>query len=125
MSSNNTATTNKDEDLVEWIREWIQLDADYKSLMVQLAGIKRRKKELTGYIVKAMQDKSQDGIKTRAGGSLVRKQKRNKASISAKYLKEQLDTYFQSSGGGQSDELFARIDAGRAVKIVDEIEYHA
>jgi hypothetical protein len=115
--------TQQQQQLVLWIREWIKLDADQKELNARMVQLKTAKKGLTGSIVKAMQDNGMDEIKA-STGSLVRKQKRNKTTISAKYLKEQLTKYFQSSGG-QSDELFALINAGRQVKVVDEIEFRA
>ena len=119
----STQQTQKQQ-LMENIRHWIKLDTDIKAMQRQVKQMQTSKKQITDVIVQEMQRHDMDEIKaTHSGGSLVRKQRKQKSGITAKYLKTQLTAYFETAE--QVGELIQKINAGRKVSVIDEIKFVA
>ena len=86
---------SKDE-LVGYIKEWIEIDNEVRTVTSEMRAKKQRKKDLTKSLVEIMKDNEIDSFDIK-GGELTYKQTRSKAPITKKNLVTILTTYFKNN----------------------------
>lgn len=81
------------EQLINNIKEWIQIDTELKELQRAARERRQRKKELTASLVEVMRDNDIDCFDTN-NGKLVYSQTKTKQSLSKKYLLSTLHNFY-------------------------------
>jgi len=82
------------EQLVNNVKEWLKIDTEIMQLKHEIKERNNKKKTLTENLVKIMKTNSIDCFDIN-GGALVYKQKKQKKTISGKYLLTQLQEYYK------------------------------
>lgn len=83
------------EQLVESIREWIQIDNELKELQRAAKERRERKKEITNNLVEVMRTNEIDCFDVNEG-KLVYSKNKVKSGLSKKYLMNTLHNYFKN-----------------------------
>ena len=81
-------------ELVNRIKEWIQIDNEITKLQKQIKEYRDGKKQLTSSLVDVMKNNEIDCFDIN-GGALVYSQRKTKKAISGKYLLLQLEKYYK------------------------------
>jgi len=89
----NTNNMETKEELVEKIKEWINIDNEIVKLNKEVKDRKLKKKQLTDSLVDVMKSNEIDCFDIN-GGSLVFKKNKTKKPINGKSLMAALQTYF-------------------------------
>ena len=112
---------NKDikSELVTNIKEWIKLDTELTKMKLEIKLKTIKKKELTDTLVNTMKNNSIDCFNIN-GGALIYKQKKNKKTISGKFLLAQLKEYYKDSPE-MANDITKKILDNREEVIKDEI----
>ena len=93
-----------DPEIVDKIKDWLQIDKDINNLTVALKEKKNEKKNLTDLLMQIMKQK-EIGIINLNDGSIELKSNKVKAPLNKKHLFSCLNTYF-----GESDETSTKVD---------------
>lgn len=109
----------KDE-LIQHIKEWIQIDNDVINLKNQLKDKKLKQKVLTESLVNVMKNNSIDCFDIN-GGSLLYKQRKTKGTISAKFLLSQLEEHYKDQPE-LAKEITQKVLDNRTSIVKDEIK---
>jgi hypothetical protein len=91
-------------DLVDKIKDWLQIDKDINQLMVSLKDKKKEKKDLTDLLMQLMKQKEIEMINLN-DGSIELKSNKVKAPLNKKHLFACLNTYF-----GETEETATKVD---------------
>ena len=116
---NKSSQSSKDE-LIMTIKEWIKMDNDITKLKLETKEKTNKKKELTALLVNVMKDNLIDCFDIN-GGALVYKQKKNRKTISGKYLLSQLEEYYKDQPE-IAKEITKKVLDSRIEVIKDEIK---
>ena len=108
------------EELILNIKEWIKIDNDISKLKSEVKEKTNKKKELTESLVNVMKSNSIDCFDIN-GGALVYKQKKNRQSISGKYLLSQLEEYYKDQPE-LAKEIAKKVLDNRIEVVKDEIK---
>ena len=111
--------STKDE-LIITVKEWIKLDNDITKLKLETKEKTNKKKELTALLVNVMKDNLIDCFDIN-GGALVYKQKKNRKTISGKYLLSQLEEYYKDQPE-LAKEIAKKVLDNRIEVVKDEIK---
>ena len=111
--------STKDE-LIITVKEWIKMDNDITKLKLETKEKTNKKKELTALLVNVMKDNLIDCFDIN-GGALVYKQKKNRQSISGKYLLSQLEEYYKDQPE-LAKEIAKKVLDNRIEVVKDEIK---
>ena len=111
--------STKDE-LIMTVKEWIKMDNDITKLKLETKEKTNKKKELTALLVNVMKDNLIDCFDIN-GGALVYKQKKNRQSISGKYLLSQLEEYYKDQPE-LAKEIAKKVLDNRIEVVKDEIK---
>ena len=116
----NKSTQSSKDELIMTIKEWIKMDNDITKLKLETKEKTNKKKELTALLVNVMKDNLIDCFDIN-GGALVYKQKKNRKTISGKYLLSQLEEYYKDSPE-LAKEIAKKVLDNRMEVIKDEIK---
>ena len=111
--------STKDE-LIITVKEWIKMYNDITKLKLETKEKTNKKKELTALLVNVMKDNLIDCFDIN-GGALVYKQKKNRQSISGKYLLSQLEEYYKEQPE-LAKEITKKVLDNRIEVVKDEIK---
>ena len=111
--------STKDE-LIMTVKEWIKMDNDITKLKLETKEKTNKKKELTALLVNVMKDNLIDCFDIN-GGALVYKQKKNRKTISGKYLLSQLEEYYKDQPE-LAKEIAKKVLDNRIEVVKDEIK---
>jgi len=111
---------NTKEELIQNIKDWINLDNEITTLKSTIKDKQNKKKDITNLLVNIMKTSSIDCFDTN-GGSIVYKQKKTKKTISGKYLLEQLEKYYKEQPD-IAKEIAQQILNSRDEVVKDEIK---
>jgi len=111
--------STKDE-LIMTVKEWIKMDNDITKLKLETKEKTNKKKELTTLLVNVMKDNLIDCFDIN-GGALVYKQKKNRKTISGKYLLSQLEEYYKDQPE-LAKEIAKKVLDNRIEVVKDEIK---
>lgn len=109
------------EQLIENIKEWLQIDNELKELRKAAKERRERKKELTGSLVDIMKVNDIDCFDVN-GGKLLYSQSKVKAPINKKTLLATLQNYYKNDPT-KARELSEFILNNREVKIKESIRH--
>ena len=107
-------------ELIMTVKEWIKMDNDITKLKLETKEKTNKKKELTALLVNVMKDNLIDCFDLN-GGALVYKQKKNRQSISGKYLLSQLEEYYKDQPE-LAKEIAKKVLDNRIEVVKDEIK---
>ena len=107
------------EQLINNIKEWVNIDNELKQYQKDMKLKKDKKKKLTNIILNVMKDKEIDGIDIN-GGKLIYSQNKVKGVINKKTLLTCLDTYFKNDSK-KVEDLTNYILENREIKINETI----
>lgn len=93
-----------DPDLVDKIKDWLQIDKDINNLMISLKEKKKEKKDLTDLLMETMKQKEIEMINLN-DGSIELKSNKVKSPLNKKHLMACLNSYF-----GESEETSTKVD---------------
>jgi len=108
------------EELVEHIKEWIQIDNEIKMLQKEIKERRNRKKELSASLLDIMKDNEIDCFDIN-DGKLLYNQTKVRSSLSKKHLVSCLLQYFDNDKE-QAIELSQHILNSREVKVKETIK---
>lgn len=108
------------EELVEHIKEWIQIDNEIKMLQKEIKERRNRKKELSGSLLDIMKDNEIDCFDIN-DGKLLYSQTKVRSSLSKKHLVSCLLQYFDNDKE-QAIGLSQHILNSREVKVKETIK---
>ena len=108
------------EELVEHIREWIQIDNEIKMLQKEIKERRNRKKELSGSLLDIMKDNEIECFDIN-DGKLLYSQTKVRSSLSKKHLISCLLQYFDNDKE-QAIGLSQHILNSREVKVKETIK---
>lgn len=108
------------EELVEHIKEWIQIDNEIKMLQKEIKERRNRKKELSGSLLDIMKDNEIDCFDIN-DGKLLYNQTKVRSSLSKKHLVSCLLQYFDNDKE-QAIGLSQHILNSREVKVKETIK---
>ena len=91
---NKQPILNTKEELISNIKEWIKMDNELTKLKLDVKERTNKKKQLTETLVSVMKHNAIDCFDIN-GGALVYKQKKQKKTISGKFLLTQLQEYYK------------------------------
>lgn len=111
MASNN--------DLIENIKEWIQLDSTIREYQADMRAMRKRKTELTNTLVDVMKDKDIDVFDIN-NGKLIYSQYKYTAPLSKKHLLNSLGSLF-AHDPEKIEQISNHILNSREVKIKEKI----
>lgn len=111
--------STKDE-LIMTVKEWIKMDNDITKLKLETKEKTNKKKELTTLLVNVMKNNLIDCFDIN-GGALVYKQKKNRKTISGKYLLSQLEEYYKDQPE-LAKEIAKKVLDNRIEVVKDEIK---
>jgi hypothetical protein len=118
MSVNSQQVTK--EDLINFIKEWLQIEKDVKLLQKQIKEKRERKKELTDNLVNIMKTNEIECFDINNGKLLYTKNK-VKGTINKPYLLSALSKYFENNPDIHADEVSQFILENRGEKIKEGI----
>jgi hypothetical protein len=107
------------EELVDNIKEWIQIDNELKELQKAARERRERKKELTNNLVNVMRDNEIDCFDVN-DGKLIYTKSKVKETMSKKYLLNTLQTFYQNDPV-KAKELSEFIMNNRQEKVKENI----
>ena len=108
------------EQLVNHIKEWIEIDNAISGLQKQIKQMRENKKELTSSLVNVMKSNEIDCFEIGQGSSLVYTRHKSKKALSKKHLLQSLATYFKGNND-QAKELSKFIMNSREENITENI----
>jgi prolyl oligopeptidase PreP (S9A serine peptidase family) len=118
--TNNPPSQSTKDELIMTVKEWIKMDNDITKLKLETKEKTNKKKELTALLVNVMKDNLIDCFDIN-GGALVYKQKKNRQSISGKYLLSQLEEYYKDQPE-LAKEIAKKVLDNRIEVVKDEIK---
>jgi uncharacterized small protein (DUF1192 family) len=111
---------NTKDELILNIKEWIKMDNEIVKLKAEVKAKTNKKNKLTESLVNVMKNNSIDGFDIN-GGSLVYKQKKNRKTISGKFLLSQLEEYYKEQPE-LAKEITKKVLDNRIEVVKDEIK---
>ena len=108
------------EELITYIKEWMQIEKDMKELQKQIKARRERKKVLTENLVVIMKNNEIDCFDINNGKLLYTKNK-VKSTINKPYLLNALSKYFENDPNVQADEVSKFIMENRIEKVKENI----
>ena len=117
---NKPPSKSTKDDLIMTVKEWIKMDNDITKLKLETKEKTNKKKELTALLVNVMKDNLIDCFDIN-GGALVYKQKKNRKTISGKYLLSQLEEYYKDQPE-LAKEIAKKVLDNRIEVVKDEIK---
>jgi hypothetical protein len=108
------------EELITYIKEWMQIEKDMKELQKQIKARRERKKLLTENLVVIMKNNDIDCFDINNGKLLYTKNK-VKSTINKPYLLTALSKYFENDPNVQADEVSKFIMENRIEKVKENI----
>ena len=118
--TNNPPSQSTKDELIMTVKEWIKIDNDITKLKLETKEKTNKKKELTELLVNVMKNNLIDCFDIN-GGALVYKQKKNRQSISGKYLLSQLEEYYKDQPE-LAKEIAKKVLDNRIEVVKDEIK---
>ena len=118
--SNKPPSQSTKDELIMTVKEWIKMDNDITKLKLETKEKTNKKKELTALLVNVMKDNLIDCFDIN-GGALVYKQKKNRKTISGKYLLSQLEEYYKDQPE-LAKEIAKKVLDNRIEVVKDEIK---
>jgi len=118
--TNNPPSQSTKDELIMTVKEWIKMDNDITKLKLETKEKTNKKKELTTLLVNVMKDNLIDCFDIN-GGALVYKQKKNRKTISGKYLLSQLEEYYKDQPE-LAKEIAKKVLDNRIEVVKDEIK---
>jgi prolyl oligopeptidase PreP (S9A serine peptidase family) len=118
--TNKPPSQSTKDELIMTVKEWIKMDNDITKLKLETKEKTNKKKELTALLVNVMKDNLIDCFDIN-GGALVYKQKKNRQSISGKYLLSQLEEYYKDQPE-LAKEIAKKVLDNRIEVVKDEIK---
>jgi hypothetical protein len=109
------------EELVSYIKEWLQIEGELKKLLKLVKEKKDKKKNLTDNLVKVMKANEIDCFDTKTG-KLLYTQNKTKTSLSQAYLLSTLTKYF-GDDPSQASLVSKFIMENREIKIKEGIRF--
>ena len=110
------------EELVDNIKNWMQIDTEMKLLQKELKDRRMRKKQLTESLVEIMKSNEIDCFDI-TEGKIIYTTNKVKAPLSKKHLTECLDKYFAAETSIKADEISNFILESRVVKTNESIRH--
>jgi len=110
------------EQLVNNIKDWMQVDKEMKTLQKELKDRRLRKKELTDSLVHIMKENEIDCFDL-SNGKIMYTKNNVKAPLSKKHLLSCLSQYFSEIPSIQADEVANFILENREVKTKEGIRH--
>lgn len=117
---NKPPTQSTKDELIMTVKEWIKMDNDITKLKLETKDKTNKKKELTALLVNVMKNNLIDCFDIN-GGALVYKQKKNRKTISGKYLLSQLEEYYKDQPE-LAKEIAKKVLDNRIEVVKDEIK---
>ena len=118
MSPDSSKVTK--EELISYIKEWMQIEKSMKALQKEIKTNRERKKKLTENLVTIMKNNDLECFDINNGKLLYTKNK-VKSTINKPYLLEALSKYFENDPNVQVDEVSKFIMENRVEKIKENI----
>jgi len=118
--TNKPPSQSTKDELIMTVKEWIKMDNDITKLKLETKEKTNKKKELTELLVNVMKNNLIDCFDIN-GGALVYKQKKNRQSISGKYLLSQLEEYYKDQPE-LAKEIAKKVLDNRIEVVKDEIK---
>ena len=118
--TNKPPSQSTKDELIMTVKEWIKMDNDITKLKLETKEKTNKKKELTALLVNVMKDNLIDCFDIN-GGALVYKQKKNRKTISGKYLLSQLEEYYKDQPE-LAKEIAKKVLDNRIEVVKDEIK---
>lgn len=109
-------------DLADAVKEWLATKSNVDSLKERVREMSKRESALKGMVKRMMIDKSIDVINLKDGGKVLVSKKTSKGSVSAKTVKDGLETFFDGDTS-QVEMALQSIQAHRQEKPVVSISY--
>jgi len=110
------------EDLVNNIKEWMQLDREMKLLQKELKTRREKKKQLTGSLVDIMKDNEIDCFDISEGKIIYTKNK-VKSPINKNHLMSCLNKYFENNPDVKAEDVSNFIMENREIKVKESIRH--
>jgi uncharacterized small protein (DUF1192 family) len=111
---------NTKDELILNIKEWIKMDNEIVKLKAEVKAKTNKKNKLTESLVNVMKNNSIDCFDIN-GGALVYKQKKNRKTISGKFLLSQLEEYYKEQPE-LAKEITKKVLDNRIEVVKDEIK---
>ena len=111
---------NTKDELILNIIEWIKMDNEIVKLKAEVKAKTNKKNKLTESLVNVMKNNSIDCFDIN-GGALVYKQKKNRKTISGKFLLSQLEEYYKEQPE-LAKEITKKVLDNRIEVVKDEIK---
>jgi len=108
------------DDLRAFVKEWMEIDDEMKTLQRELKGRRARKKELTEQLVDIMKTNEIDCFDVN-NGKLIYAKNKVKTPLSKKHLLESLNQYFAEHPEIEGADVGSYILDARQVKIKESI----
>lgn len=108
------------EDLITYIKEWMQIEKEMKELQKQIKARRERKKHLTENLVVIMKKNEIDCFDINNGKLLYTKNK-VKSTINKSYLLDALGKYFENDPNIKIDDVSKFIMDNRIEKVKENI----
>jgi hypothetical protein len=108
------------EDLITYIKEWMQIEKEMKELQKQIKARRERKKHLTENLVVIMKKNEIDCFDINNGKLLYTKNK-VKSTINKSYLLDSLGKYFENDPNIKIDDVSKFIMDNRIEKVKENI----
>jgi nucleoside-triphosphatase THEP1 len=118
MSTDQSKVTK--EELISYIKEWMQIEKSMKALQKEIKTNRDRKKQLTENLVTIMKNNDLECFDINNGKLLYTKNK-VKSTINKPYLLDALSKYFENDPNVQVDEVGKFIMENRVEKIKENI----
>ena len=118
--TNKPPSQSTKDELIMTVKEWIKMDNDITKLKLETKEKTNKKKELTTLLVNVMKNNLIDCFDIN-GGALVYKQKKNRKTISGKYLLSQLEEYYKDQPE-LAKEIAKKVLDNRIEVVKDEIK---
>lgn len=109
-----------DEQLIEIVKQWIEIDEDLKGKQAEVRRLRTKRKELTAMLAKIMEEKNISGFNLNNDSRLVHKKQRVKGGITKKLLTDSLATLFTDED--EVKKILDFIMSQRTEKITSNIE---
>lgn len=114
------STTTKDE-LIGYIRNWVNTDGELKSLRSEVKRLNQEKKHLSNKLIEIMKENEIETIDMNEG-KLLYKKSIVKAPISKKHLIQCLESFYKTDTA-LVDELTNHILESRGTKVYESIKH--
>lgn len=113
-------TTTKEE-LIGYIRNWVNMDSELKSLRTEIKRLNQEKKQLSNKLIDIMKENEIETIDMNEG-KLQYKKSTVKAPISKKHLISCLESYYKNDSS-VVEELTTHILDSRETKVYESIKH--